>query len=386
MKVLVIPGWYPGKYTPQNGNFYVEQVKYLHQAGVDVAVITADLDYRYYLHFDGFFRKRTFSVEDNVPIFRISGGGFPKINIFFLDLWSQKLYELYERYVAKFGKPDIIHAHNFWGGYVAMKLSQKEEIPYVFSEVFSGILSGDWPQWQKKIYVDICNNASEIIAVSRSLADVIEAKYYTRKCHIIPNFIDTDLFALKERKVLPEKFSFLGVGVLIPLKCFDLQLQAFAKIIEKGYDAKLLIIGLGKERKRLGELIVELGLTNHVTIKPEVSYERVVKEMQRADVFLLTSHTETFGIVVIEAMSVGTPVIATQTAGPIDILTKESGILVPINDVKGLARAMESMMDNYQDFNPERIRAIAVEKYSKGVVTASIIKLYLSVIDKIIFQ
>ena len=380
MKVLVIPGWYPGKYTPQNGNFYVEQVKYLKQAGVDIAVITADLDYRYYLHLDGFFRKKTFTIEDDIPTFRINGGAWPKINQFLLDRWTRQMIRLFDDYVKEFGQPDVIHAHNFWGGYVAMQLAKKEGISYVFTEVFSGILSGEWPSWQKRIYLNICQNSSAITAVSQGLADVIEQQFFYKECHVIPNFIDTDLFALKKR-IEHKKFRLLGIGGLIQLKRFDLQLEAFAVLLKKGYNIELLIIGSGTEKRKLDGMIKRLELKNYVSIVPVVEYNQVALEMQKADIFLLTSSTETFGIVVVEAMSVGTPVIATKTAGPSDILTPEMGILIPRNDADALAKAIEQMIVNYDSYKPKEIRAYAVKKYSKKVVTSQIIELYQKVID-----
>ena len=232
----------------------------------------------------------------------------------------------------------------------------------------------------QRIYLNICQNSSAITAVSQGLADVIEQQFFYKECHVIPNFIDTDLFALKKR-IEHKKFRLLGIGGLIQLKRFDLQLEAFAVLLKKGYNIELLIIGSGTEKRKLDGMIKRLELKNYVSIVPEVEYNQVVLEMQKADILFLTSSTETFGIVVVEAMSVGTPVIATKTAGPSDILTPEMGILIPRNDADALAKAIEQMIVNYDSYKPKEIRAYAVKKYSKKVVTSQIIELYQKVID-----
>jgi glycosyltransferase involved in cell wall biosynthesis len=74
---------------------------------------------------------------------------------------------------------------------------------------------------------------------------------------------------------------------------------------------------------------------------------------------------ETFGLVLVEAMATGLPVIATRSGGPEDIVTPNTGILVPTDDPEALAAAVKTLRDAPADrFRPETIRAVAVDRYS----------------------
>jgi glycosyltransferase involved in cell wall biosynthesis len=86
--------------------------------------------------------------------------------------------------------------------------------------------------------------------------------------------------------------------------------------------------------------------------------------MQRSNVFVLPSRFESFGVVLIEALATGCPLIASRSGGPESIVNNNNGFLVPVEDEDALSEAMKRMYVKYQDFNQENIRNEAIEKYN----------------------
>jgi glycosyltransferase involved in cell wall biosynthesis len=141
------------------------------------------------------------------------------------------------------------------------------------------------------------------------------------------------------------KRTILAVGRLTKIKGFDVLLQAFAKLIQRReLDLHLLILGEGEERPRLEELAKRLGVSNRVFMPgfQENPYPYFV----RAEVFVLSSRWEGLGMVLVEAMALGLPVIATDCPyGPRE-LTEEGqyGVLVPPNNATALAEAAYTLI------------------------------------------
>jgi glycosyltransferase involved in cell wall biosynthesis len=145
----------------------------------------------------------------------------------------------------------------------------------------------------------------------------------------------------------------LAVGRLCKQKGFSFLLRVFAKL-RKTRRVKLLILGEGKERERLQIEIEELGLGSHVNMPGFVADPFAY--LRSSSVFALTSIYEPFGLVVVEALSTGVPVVCTETEGTRDILNHpELGALVPFGEIKGFAAALEAALDNPNENISERI-------------------------------
>lgn len=165
----------------------------------------------------------------------------------------------------------------------------------------------------------------------------------------------------------------ISVGSLKPAKDYPTLLKALC-ILRKQVDARLLILGEGNERKNLEKLIDELGLYNAVRIpgfRPD-PYPYLMK----ADLFILSSAWEGLGNVIIEALTCGTPVVATDCpSGPAEILDYgKYGSLVPVRDERSLANAISRalrqphdanlLMERAKNFTPE----IASMKYLSSLI------------------
>lgn len=155
-------------------------------------------------------------------------------------------------------------------------------------------------------------------------------------------------------------FTILTVGRLVKVKNIKLQIEALADVVKIFPDVKLIIVGDGTEKENLQKLASKLKLDDSVEF---AGWQKdLAPYYENADLFLLTSNNEGWGMVVIEAMSAGCPVIMTDVgcAGEI-VKNEENGIVIHIGDKKALIAAISEMITNKEK------RAMFAEKGVKAV-------------------
>ena len=153
-----------------------------------------------------------------------------------------------------------------------------------------------------------------------------------------------------------------------------------AKIVEKHPQARLTIYGDGPERTVLEKKIVEKGLAKKVCLYGRYFREQLLDMYDAADAFVLASQGETFGVVYIEAMAAGLPVIATICGGPEDIVNDKVGVLIEKENLCQLVAAMEWMIENIGNYNRDEIRRYAVSKFSPEQVAAKLTEVFQDVL------
>lgn len=197
-----------------------------------------------------------------------------------------------------------------------------------------------------------------IIAVSEGVAAGLSAHFGVKPDRVITVANPVDLASVQQQAAASPEIAvpegcIVGIGRLVPNKNFELLIRAYA---ESRAPAKLLILGEGPERARLTALAEELGRGDDVLMPGFVGNPHAL--LARARFFVLSSNAEGFPNALVEAMAIGTPVIATNCAsGPseiladlprdrIDRLTETgAGIVVPPNDVAAMAEAFALMED-----------------------------------------
>ena len=135
-------------------------------------------------------------------------------------------------------------------------------------------------------------------------------------------------------------FRFITVGRFSPEKNQQMMYRAFAAFLERGYDARLLMLGMGPEEANLKALAEELDISSRIDYAGYVP--NVEDYLKMAKVFLLSSHYEAQPLCVLEAMAAGLPVISTDVGGVRDIVT-DNGILLQDSDTRAMTEAMERL-------------------------------------------
>ena len=142
-----------------------------------------------------------------------------------------------------------------------------------------------------------------------------------------------------------DKFIFLTVGRLVPIKNIGLQIKATIEVIKKYPNTELWIVGDGQEMANCKRQIANSKLENNVKLlgwknNPEEFYEQ-------ADAFLLTSDSEGWGMVIVEAMNFGLPIVMTDVGCAGELVENEkSGLIIPVNDQSKLEEAMARIIDD----------------------------------------
>jgi len=164
------------------------------------------------------------------------------------------------------------------------------------------------------------------------------------KATIIPVGVNTSVFYPDGAR--PENgCELLSVGNLIPLKNFDLLLEVFRLLSAMNPRARLTIVGTGPEEKRIVSYTRRHGLSDRVVLAGRVPNRELRKYYLRADLFVLLSRVEIFGMVVLEAMACGCPVVSTPTPGVADIIMDgHNGFIVGGADPGAIARRIDKIL------------------------------------------
>jgi glycosyltransferase involved in cell wall biosynthesis len=375
MHILVVPSWYPTGMNPLSGIFIKEQALAIKKSGHDVTVAFPEL-----WSVKSFWRQpkdlgMSFQIEEGLNTYRYGMynffPGFPPLTAF---LYYYMLKRLYKIILQEQGKPDVIHAHScLWGGWAASKLAIEMKIPIVITEHSSKVGKKLIKKYEANMIKDAIKIANKIIVVGQGLKKTLSTYTDKNKIDVIPNIVNVDKF--QPHSIKKSSFRFLSIAFLTYNKGMDSLISAFAKSF-KGQNVELIIGGDGDQRLTLEKLAEKLGIQDQVVFLGNLSRDRVKEEMQKCDVFVLASRFETFGVVYIEALACGKPIIATACGGPEDIVNKNNGVIVSIDDIKALGTAMQKMKNNYLKFDSKIIRDDCIKRFSEFTVVQQINKVY----------
>jgi len=257
--------------------------------------------------------------------------------------------------VAKECQLEVLHAHyavpHAVSAYLAKKMLRTESLKVVTTLHGTDItLVGADKSFFQVIQFSI-EESDGVTAVSQYLKRrTIEEFNIRRDIRVIPNFIDTERFSGKSSACDRGKYARDDEKILFhasnfrPIKRVDDVVRIFAKVREQ-IPSKLILVGDGPERIYVQQLVRELKLTQHVHFLGEQDY--VEHLLSNADLFLIPSGQESFGLVALEAMSSGVPVIGARIGGLPEVVAEgETGFLFPVGEVQSMAdKAIELLSD-----------------------------------------
>ena len=267
---------------------------------------------------------------------------------------------------------DLIHAHfGYPDGVVAAKLAKRYKVPFIITEHASWVpWMNNYPTARRRA-VWAASRCSFHIAVSNFAKQTIEQfTGSTGRLRVLPNGVDVNLFRRKTQFGPTDPNQLLYVGFMRHIKGIDILLRAMALLVEKKPELRLVLIGGGIYRDSkaqegdLRQLAQELKLEKNVDFVGIKTPAEVARYMCESSLLVLPSRTETFGAVLIEALSCGTPVVATKCGGTEDIVRDEVGRLVEKENPEELARAIMDVIDRRKEFEPAKLREYALNNFS----------------------
>ena len=364
MRVLIVASWFPTSESPFSGIFIAEQARAL-AAEHEVTVVAPEVLPA------GADASRNLETAEGYTVIRI---GLPARSlVHHFDYARAVVGEI------RSSRCDVVHAHvTLPAGFAAVLAGRWTRRPVVITEhrgPFSALM--ETPRDRFKVRFAL-KHADAVIAVSRALAGEMTAQGVGRHIEIVPNLVDVLRFRFSPTTRRPgEPYRLLFAGILRDHnKNLPVLLHALAKLSVNGDAHRLTIVGDGELRKECEQLASELGIAAKCRFLGAVSPDELAREMVNCDLFVLPSRAETFGIVAAEAMAVGRPVVATRCGGPEDILTPETGLLVPVDDPVALADAIARVCGNLDAYRPEEISEYAGRRFGHAAVTARLAEIY----------
>ena len=393
MHILIIPSEvYGSKESPLAGIFQRHQARALTRAGYKVGVISIQLRSfeRLRNRLLGWPHGVEVDRDREIPVIRYHGWYWiPHIVRGKTWLTVRVGMKLYVRYAEEHGTPDLIHAHNaLYAGLLASQIKNRFGVPYVITEHSSAYAFGLVRKSQMLHVKEAFLNADKRLVVSTSLGSVLENLMGDYVCPwvYVPNVLD-EIFERQAFNSAPKRqsdkaFRFLTIGKLSEGKGQRDLLKAFALKFRGKSAVQLRIGGAGPLRKQLDKQAVELGVDNQLRFLGRLDREQVRFEMKSCHAFVLPSHYETFGVVLIEALSFGKPVISTRCGGPEEIVNPRNGVLVSTKDIVGLGKAMEAMQININKYDNFWIQQDCMSRFGENAVMGKLSNIYAEVCQR----
>lgn len=281
-------------------------------------------------------------------------------------------------------RPTIIHAHTGYpDGAAAAALMEPLDAPLVITEHASFVGRQLAQPDLREAYVGAIRQASRLIAVSQSLAEELRGALpdCRSKLVVIPNTVAIDSFQpvpLASRR--PDEL--LYVGYRTEKKGVDVLLAAFARVRARRPTATLRLIGRSPTEEIEDDwhrLAAQLGIEEAVVFDEPMLRSGVAAAMARASILVHASRWETFGMVPVEALASGLPIVASATGGLLEILGPDPtalGALVPVGDSEELASAILATLQRRESFDPAVLRSSVDVRFGGAAVAQRIVDLY----------
>jgi glycosyltransferase involved in cell wall biosynthesis len=278
---------------------------------------------------------------------------------------------------------DLVHAHFLENGFVGAVCKSLRGTPLIVTAHGGDVYNLPFrDSWYYNLARYVLSEADKVITVSHFLAEKLSAlSVSSKKLHVIPNGYDENLFkplpsnAMRKKLGLPlNKRILLSVGNLVDVKGHRYLIDAMSMVLKKRSDILLVIVGDGSLKTSLEKKIREFGIENRVLLTGRKRHAEVSLWMNACDVFVLPSLNESFGVVIIEALACGKPVVATCVGGVSEIIANEDvGILVkpahPLSLYRGILDALN------RKWTPTNI-ALYARRYSWANIIPSILRVY----------
>ena len=386
MRVLVTSRLYPSSSSPVRGTFVHEQVRFLssHCRIEVVSPTPLSLPVPGCGRWGAYGRVGRSELRDGIEIH------YPR----YLSLPRRLLFShAWRSYLAALGRavrtpPDLIHAHLAYpDGLAAVEYGRRLGCPVVISvhghDVREIPLANR--RWGELVARALARAAAVVVSSGDVLQRVRALGVGEERIHAIPQGVDCRLFKIEpDRPGRGGPWRILYVGRHDRRKGLDVLLEAMHRLRHDGRDLQLRLVGgspVSGTAEEYRRRVEALGLADCVDFVDEQPHKDIPRFMAEADLFVLPSFYDSFGVVVAEAMACGLPVVATRCGGPEELVEEESGKLVPTGDAEGLASAILAVIDNYGRYDRKAIRARAEARWDLRKVAERIYSVYEKTLD-----
>jgi glycosyltransferase involved in cell wall biosynthesis len=325
------------------------------------------------------FQPMMVSDDEGVTVYRLplwSVSGVRPFSYLATSFWHARLID--------WDTVDVLHAH--WAiptGFIAAVLSRVHQKPFVVTEH-----AGHVEAWIARLPGRLMmhwtmKQARRVLVVSESLQHRIERAGIVVPFDVVPNPVDANLFRLPAHapKRQQGRLRLLWISGFDPVyyrrKGGPQLMHALAQVrTQASVDVSLTIIGDGPAKDECVALGQQLGIADSCHFVGALPSEQVREWMHRSDALVLASLSESFGVVLIEAMACGLPVVATRCGGPEELVMPDTGILVEAGSAQALADGIIHLAETYTRFDPAHIAAYAHRRFHPDTIVSQLNQVY----------
>jgi 1,2-diacylglycerol 3-alpha-glucosyltransferase len=277
-------------------------------------------------------------------------------------------------------KVEVIHSHHpFLLGQVAANKAEEMDLPLVFTfhtryreyshylslsqDFVDAFIQGAIDSW----LCDYMQRCHHIVVPSESIREILSEEYGVESgITVVPTGIDPEPYqaadsqAVRRRHGWENETILVSVGRLALEKNWRTLLAAVRQVMATRASVRLVLIGDGPARRELEQYTRETGIANRVTFTGKLNFDQIPGYLKAADLFCFASTTETQGLVTMEAIAAGLPVVAVNASGTRDVVEHEREALLTENDSTALAQAIGRVLDDGE--LRERLHEGALEK------------------------
>ncbi|GAB2529372.1 glycosyltransferase [Paramicrobacterium agarici] len=272
----------------------------------------------------------------------------------------------HEEYIAEFGEAmrhlgpyDVIHSHHWFSGMAALELAHHHGIPHVqsFHSIAAAhttpLSEGERPESPGRIAGEehLAQHSDAIITVSNAERETVTARLGAdpARVHTVAPGVDAAQFSPKTDAATNDAGYLLAAARLEPLKGLDLAIEALAELPREGRPDLVVsggaTTGFDDYPDELRSLAEHLGVADRVHFVGPQSRDALADLLRGARIALVPSHSETFGLIALEAQACGTPVVAADAGGLREaIVDGQTGILVPVRQANAWAGTISALL------------------------------------------
>ena len=303
-------------------------------------------------------------LGDGARVVHLKAGDYSEGKASLYDHIPEFLGNLFKFQQSEGIRYDLVHSHYWMSGRVGAYLRERWNVPHVitFHTLAKTKLRARAGERESELRVAVeqrlMDDSDAIVVSTEHEKQDILGLYGSspQRIQVIPAGVDLDLFEPVERPAARRSLGLNGqrtilyVGRVQPLKGLDILLNAVA-MLEDRADVRLLIVGgrpgEDSEMERLKTLSGELGISEIVTFTGAVAQAQLPDYYSAADVFVLPSHYESFGLAALEAMACGTPVVASRVGGLTSVVDDgKTGYLIPWRCPEPFAQRLDMLLAN----------------------------------------
>lgn len=388
--ILVVPSWYRNTYNLGAGSFVAEQAQGLASSGHKVGILCSTQVYWFYL-------KRYRRLFKFFRVFKINGlvheildevFEIPPIGPSFLRRIIRKInrlrnrhswVSLYKAYVSRFGEPDIVHFHSFYGAELAAHLRRLEK-PCLVTEHWSGFLNGNRVKKERGRISALYQNVDYVVSVSNYLGSAVK-RTTGRECSIIPNCVNP-LFLRAHEQAKFDLFTFVSIGAHVPIKRYDLLIRAFDAAFAEDVNIQLRLVGEGVETESLKNLVSSVRSKDRIYFVGRLTREELAKEMSKCHCVVSSSEVETFGMTLVEGMALGLPALSVDCGGPSSIIQHEFLGKITGSSQAELSEGLKYIFENYEQYDSRKIKKFVGTMFTEGVVLNQLDSIYANLVGR----